>query len=80
MCGLLGAGSGLVIRELKGGDGDWLVVAAGLALCVGSVAFLLLMILEYRSLLHFAIELEDHAEEREKRRAWAERMGKIAKQ
>ena|SRR5437899_6467269 len=78
-CGIFGAAFGLVVRETKPADGAWLLIATGLALCVGSIFFLLLMIVEYRSLMHFATELEDRAEQVQERRQWAERMGKIAK-
>jgi len=78
-CGIFGAAFGLVVRETKAVDVAWSLIAAGLSLCIGSVFFLVLMILEYRSLLQFATELEDRAEEVKARRQWAERMGKIAK-
>jgi hypothetical protein len=78
-CGIFGAAFGLVVREAKQASGAWVSVAAALLLCVGSIFFLLLMIVEYRSLLHFATELEDRAEQVQERRRWAERMGKIAK-
>lgn len=78
-CGILGAAFGLVVREAQPTDRPWLLIAAGLSLCIGSISFLLLMVMEYRSLLHFATELEDRAEEVQQRREWAERAGKIAK-
>ncbi len=78
-CGIFGAACGLVIREAKQAEGIWTLITAGLLLCVGSIFFLFLMVLEYRSLLHFATELEDRADQVKERRRWAERMGKIAK-
>ena len=78
-CGIFGAALGLVIREIKPVVEARFLIAVGLSLCLGSIFFLFLMILEYRSLLHFATELEDRAEQVQERRRWAERMGKIAK-
>jgi hypothetical protein len=78
-CGIFGTAFGLIIREAKPVDETWLLIVAGLSSCAGSVFFLFLMILEYRSLLQFSTELEDRAEQLEQRRQWAERMEKIAR-
>jgi hypothetical protein len=78
-CGILGTAFGLVVREAQPADKPWFLIGAGLSLCSGSIFFLVLMVIEYRSLLHFATELEDRAEEIAKKREWAERMGKVAK-
>ena len=77
-CGLIGAALGLVVRELPATKDAWQTIAVGFTLCGGSVLFLFLMILEYRSLFRFASELEEHAEDVQRKREWAERMKKIA--
>jgi hypothetical protein len=80
VCGVAGTAFGLLVREASPSAGLWLMTGAGLSLCIGSMVFLFLMVMEYRSLLHFATELEDRAEEIAQKREWAERAGKIAKQ
>lgn len=79
VCGVAGTAFGLLVREASASGGLWLMTGAGFSLCIGSMVFLFLMVMEYRSLLHFATELEDRAEEIAKKREWAERAGKIAK-
>lgn len=78
-CGISGAGLGLIIRENPQVDFLWLLITAGFALCLSSIFFLCLMIFEYRSLLQFATELEDHSESVKRNRDWNEKLGKIRK-